>query len=268
MRLGASLDDGDARPAPREPRPTATARRRADRRRAAIRSTSAASRKHVIGYMKDFLFAPEQARTPVARAVGRRARPADAGAGAGEALQPPGAGRADQRPRPRDAGPPAGDARRLSGHGAAWSATTATSSTGVATIVIMAEGDGRWLEYAGGYSDMVAQRGARRGARSRSRRRRRRAARAPRRPPGASRRSGKLTFKEKHALETLPTHDRRSSQRNRGARTRLSPTPTSIARDPGASSQAGRRSRRSRRELAAAEEEWLTLEMLREELGG
>ena len=33
--------------------------------------------------MKDFLFAPEQARTPVARAVGRRARPADAGARAG-----------------------------------------------------------------------------------------------------------------------------------------------------------------------------------------
>src|SRR5690606_33814923 len=30
----------------------------------------------------------------------------------------------------------------------------------VATSVIMAEGEGSWLEYAGGYSDMVAQRGA------------------------------------------------------------------------------------------------------------
>ncbi len=30
----------------------------------------------------------------------------------------------------------------------------------VVTSVIVPEGDGRWTEYAGGYSDMVAQRGA------------------------------------------------------------------------------------------------------------
>ena len=30
----------------------------------------------------------------------------------------------------------------------------------VATSVLMSEGDGKWTEYAGGYSDMVAQRGA------------------------------------------------------------------------------------------------------------
>jgi ATP-binding cassette subfamily F protein uup len=29
----------------------------------------------------------------------------------------------------------------------------------VVTSVIVAEGDGRWIEYAGGYSDMLAQRG-------------------------------------------------------------------------------------------------------------
>ena len=33
-------------------------------------------------------------------------------------------------------------------------------STGVTTSVLVAEGGGRWTEYAGGYSDMVAQRGA------------------------------------------------------------------------------------------------------------
>ena len=32
----------------------------------------------------------------------------------------------------------------------------------VATSVILAEGDGRWQDYAGGYSDMVAQRWRRR----------------------------------------------------------------------------------------------------------
>ena len=30
----------------------------------------------------------------------------------------------------------------------------------VASSVVMSEGDGKWVEYAGGYSDMVAQRGA------------------------------------------------------------------------------------------------------------
>ena len=34
--------------------------------------------RHVVGYMKDFLFAPEQAGTPVVGALGRRARTADA----------------------------------------------------------------------------------------------------------------------------------------------------------------------------------------------
>ena len=29
----------------------------------------------------------------------------------------------------------------------------------VATSMLVAEGDGRWVEYAGGYSDMIAQRG-------------------------------------------------------------------------------------------------------------
>ena len=55
----------------------------------------------------------------------------------------------------------------------------------VCTRVIVAEGDGRWQEYAGGYSDMVAQRGAGVEARVVERMRSRRAPRA--RPPPASR---------------------------------------------------------------------------------
>ena len=41
------------------------------------------------------------------------------------------------------------------------------------TSLLAAEGDGRWVEYAGGYSDMLAQRGERRSACARSSRRRR-----------------------------------------------------------------------------------------------
>ena len=36
----------------------------------------------------------------------------------------------------------------------------------VVNAVIVPEGGGRWLEYAGGYSDMLAQRGAESGARA------------------------------------------------------------------------------------------------------
>ena len=36
---------------------------------------------------------------------------------------------------------------------------TATSSIAWSSGVIVPEGDGRWTEYAGGYSDMLVQRG-------------------------------------------------------------------------------------------------------------
>ena len=51
----ASLDAGD------------DAEGRAHRRRQRLSSRSSGARKHVMGYMKDFLFGPEQARTPIGR---------------------------------------------------------------------------------------------------------------------------------------------------------------------------------------------------------
>ena len=69
--------------------------------------------------------------------------------------------------------------------------------------VIVPEGDGRWIEYAGGYTDMLAQRGADLDARGPQGR----AAEGTREARSAApRRSGKrkLNFNEKHALETLP----------------------------------------------------------------
>ena len=95
-----------------------------------------------------------------ARALGRRARPPDAGARAGQALEPAGAGRAHQRSRPRNA---RRAARRC------WPTIPAPSSSishdrdfldRAVSSVLVPEGEGRWVEYAGGYSDMLAQRGA------------------------------------------------------------------------------------------------------------
>ena len=81
--------------------------------------TVAGQSRHVVGYMKDFLFRPEQARTPVRRPVGRRARPADSGAGLCASVQPAGARRTDQRSRSRNARSAAGAPGRVSRDGAA-----------------------------------------------------------------------------------------------------------------------------------------------------
>ena len=86
--------------------------------------------RHVVGYLKEFLFAEAQAQGAGVGAVGRRAGAAAAGAADGEGVEPAGARRADQRPRRRDARPAGGAGRRVRGHRARWSATTATSSTG------------------------------------------------------------------------------------------------------------------------------------------
>ena len=72
--------------------------------------------RHVIGYLKDFLFSPRAGAHAGLGAVRRRAQPAADRPGAGPAGQPAGARRADQRPRPGDPRPAAGDARRLPGH--------------------------------------------------------------------------------------------------------------------------------------------------------
>ena len=73
-------------------------------------------RRHVMGYMRDFLFPPEQARTPIGKlSGGERGRLMLARALA-QAVQPDRSRRADQRSRHRDARSPAGAARRLCRH--------------------------------------------------------------------------------------------------------------------------------------------------------
>ena len=113
--------------------------------------------RHVHGYLEDFLFPPERARSPVQGALGRRAQPAAAGAAVHPAGQRAGARRADQRSRPRDA-------RAARGQLVDWPGTLLVVShdrrflDNVVTSTLVFEGDGRVEEYVGGYDDWLRQR--------------------------------------------------------------------------------------------------------------
>ena len=119
-------------------------------------------RRHVVGYMKDFLFAPEQALTPIGKlSGGERGRLMLA-----RALATPSNLMVLDEPT-NDLDIETLDLlQELLGD---YAGTILIVSHDrdfldrVATSVIVAEGGGRWVEYSGGYSDMVAQRGQRTG---------------------------------------------------------------------------------------------------------
>ena len=115
--------------------------------------------KHVVGYMRDFLFAPEQARTPLrVLSGGERGRVMLA-----RALARPSNLLVLDEPT-NDLDLETLDV--LEEMLGAYEGTVVLISHDrdfldrIVNAVIVPEGDGRWLEYAGGYSDMLAQRGA------------------------------------------------------------------------------------------------------------
>ncbi|HEY8947398.1 MAG TPA: ATP-binding cassette domain-containing protein [Rhizomicrobium sp.] len=133
----------------------------------------------------------------------------------------------------------------------------------VATSVLFAEGDGRFVEYAGGYSDMVAQRGEGVQAREVSK-----AAKAEKAEPRQRERtpsSQRLSFKDKHALETLPARMTALEKEIAALHATLA-DPDLYARDPKKFADASAKLEKAQTELSASEEKWLELEMLREAL--
>jgi ABC transport system ATP-binding/permease protein len=220
--------------------------------------------RHVIGYMKDFLFSPEQARTPVgALSGGERGRLTLACALA----RPSNLLVLDEPTNDLDLE----TLDLLQEMLADYPGTVLLVSHDrdfldrVVTSVIASEGNGRWIEYAGGYSDMVTQRG--KGTPKA----------AP--PPDAPRKGGvaaaksppnsrsRMSFKDKHALETLPTRmaDLEQSIVTFGE---IMADPNLYATDPEAFEQAVAGLEKAQAELASAEEQWLELEMAREETEG
>jgi ATP-binding cassette subfamily F protein uup len=136
----------------------------------------------------------------------------------------------------------------------------------ICTSVVVSDGDGTWLEYAGGYTDMVAQRGY--GVRPRTLTPPSAPAPAPATAAPAERKAPrrKLNFNEQHALKTLPaTIDKLGATLAR-LEAEIA-DPSLYARDPRRFDTVSREIAKAREDLAAAEEEWLRLELLREELG-
>jgi len=133
----------------------------------------------------------------------------------------------------------------------------------VVSSVIVAEGEGRWREYIGGYEDMVAQRGAGLSEIVRAK------VASERPAKGAVRAASKkkMSFHQKHALETLPKRMESLRAQIVGFEAKIADAQLH-ARDPKAFARALAAHGKARAELETAEEEWLHLEMLREELEG
>lgn len=225
--------------------------------------------RHVASYMKDFLFQPEQLRTPIRELSGGErarlmlarvlARPAnllvldeptnDLDMETLDLLQELVAGFAGTV--------------LLVSHDRDFLDRTVTS-------VIAPEGSGKWLEYAGGYTDMLAQRKET----AIATRKELKAAKpqassgvAAEKAPAARDEKRKLSYKQKFALETLPAKIEALHSEIINLEKKLA-DPDLFAKNPALFNKTVEEIGKKRASHEALEHEWLELEMLREEIEG
>jgi len=223
--------------------------------------------RHVISYMRDFLFTPEQAKTAVgALSGGERGRLMLA-----RALSRPSNLLVLDEPT-NDLDLETLDL--LQEMLADYPGTVLLVSHDrdfidrVVTSVVVSEGDGRWAEYAGGYSDMMAQKGPGIAA-----------ARAVKgdKPAGGGKgragtakedaMAGRFSFKDRDTLAKLPAKIQTLHKAIDKLQAELSDAGL-YAREPAKFDKTSTALTAKAAELEAAEEEWLRLEMLREEAEG
>ena len=220
--------------------------------------------RHVVGYMKDFLFAPEQLRTPIERlSGGERGRLMLARALA----KPSNLLILDEPTNDLDLE----TLDLLQELLADYAGTLLLVSHDrdfldrVVTSTVAYEGVSRWTEYAGGYSDMLVQRGTdlvkAELTPSPSK------VLKPEKKSAAPSTPRKLSYKQSRALETLPSRMEDLQNNISDLETILS-QPELYARDPEKFEATTMELASRQSELASAEEEWLELEMLREEIEG
>ncbi len=218
--------------------------------------------KHVVGYMRDFLFKPEQARTPVSvLSGGERARLILAR----ELAKPSNFLILDEPTNDLDLE----TLDLLQEMLADYKGTILLVSHDrdfldrVATSVLMYEGDGNWQEYAGGYTDMLAQRGQGVAARKIKEELRERSEALA--TPIVVQAKRKLSFKEKYALDNLPAKMEALKTELHKLEIILADA-TLFMSDPKKFEKTSTRHASAATELANCEEQWLELELMREEL--
>ena len=136
----------------------------------------------------------------------------------------------------------------------------------VSTSVLMSEGDGHWTEYAGGYSDMMFQRGGGVEARKVASKGGSASAKNPALVATRGEQKRKLTFKDKHALESLPKLIKSLEMDIATLQAALA-DPKLYTRDPVDFDKKSKQLVFKETERAKAEEQWLELEIKREQLG-
>ena len=221
--------------------------------------------RHVASYMQDFLFLPEQVRTPVkVLSGGERARLMLA-----RALAKPSNLLVLDEPT-NDLDLETLDV--LEEMLADYAGTLILISHDrdfldrIATSIIAPEGGGRWVEYAGGYTDMVAQRGGRTFAADIPAKLAKAAPEASKSKAGSGAEpKRRLSFKDKHALETLPAKIAALEKEIAVLQAKLA-DPALYVKDRQAFEQASTALTKAQAELVEGEHRWLELEMLREEI--
>ncbi|HXT78825.1 MAG TPA: ABC-F family ATP-binding cassette domain-containing protein [Acetobacteraceae bacterium] len=220
--------------------------------------------RHVMSYMKDFLFGPEQANTPVGvLSGGERGRLTLARAFA----RPSNLLVLDEPTNDLDLE----TLELLQEQLADYAGTVLLVSHDrdfldrVVTSVIAAQGDGRWVQYAGGYTDMLAQRGPAPGMKSSAGTTTAKSRAPTEARPRATSAAHRMSFKDKHALETLPAQIAALEAELERLGTVLNDTEL-YRREPARFTAASTALAAAQAALTAAEEQWLHLEMLREEL--
>lgn len=229
--------------------------------------------KHVIGYMKDFLFEPAQARTPLdVLSGGERARVMLA-----RALSLPSNLMVLDEPT-NDLDLETLDL--LQELISDYDGTVLLVSHDrdfidrIVDAVLVYEGEGVWTEYAGGYSTMMVQRKDEMKSRSAKADR----SNAPDKKakddsaseqsaPPAEKKLSKLSYKDKYALETLPKRieeiEGLMAEHNKALE-----DPDLFTKNPARFNEAMEAISTLTAEYEDAQEKWLELEMMREEIEG
>lgn len=211
--------------------------------------------RHVMGYMRDFLFRPEQARTPVnALSGGERGRLALAKA----LLTPTNFLILDEPTNDLDLDTLEVLLEWLEN----YEGTVLLVSHDrdfldrIVTSTLVAEGEGRWTEYAGGYADIAALSPKLKSPASREN------VGAERKAPSGkpSLLNRKLSYNDQRALDQLPERISKLEEAISRMTAELA-QPDLYQRDPARFSTLTEKLAQSEKALEAAEEQWLTLEL-------